>query len=135
MGAAFRKIMRTPVAVDSWASLKEEAIRIHESLVEFNKYAKSCKNNHDLIQRYNLLNGQWWRIYNLLHNLINNVKTINGEYLCLTSENRHEWLAKMKKKMETEIANNNAMATSKFYCPINPQPSLLISIPENNEQA
>ena len=139
MGAAFRKaFLRTPVAIDNWNSLKEEANRIHASFVEFNKYAKSCKNNQDLSQRYNLLKGQWWRIYNLLQNLINNVKVNDGEYICLTSENRHEWLAKMKRKMETEIANNNVMATSKLYSPLSPQPtqpSLLITIPENNETA
>jgi len=129
MGAAFRKIMRTPVAVDNWASLKEEAIRIHESLTEFVTYANSCsyrnkvfspgQSGENLEQRFNLLKGQWWNIHTLLHSLINNIQTKDGEYTRLTSENRHDWLAKMKRKMELLI--------SEFKNP------LLITIPENNE--
>uniref|UniRef100_A0A6C0KJZ8 Uncharacterized protein n=1 Tax=viral metagenome TaxID=1070528 RepID=A0A6C0KJZ8_9ZZZZ len=94
MGAALRKALRPPVAVDNWQSLQEEAERIHNSLQQVLRQSVFIKKERR--QQLVLLRSQWFRIYSLLHCLSKN--TEDG-YISLSSNIQYEWLLSMKSKM------------------------------------
>jgi hypothetical protein len=102
MGAALRKALRPPVAVDNWQSLQEEAERIHNSLKIFLQERPSISQRgfKEKTQRFLILKGQWYRIHALLHKLSKHMSTSEDEYVSLTSDVQYQWLEIMNGKME-----------------------------------